>query len=84
MLEEKIKKLIEKTIVDNNYLLHKIEYVKEGGTNFLRIIIDKNGIINIEDCVTVTKLINPILDEEDPIDESYILDVCSKGDDEYE
>ena len=35
--------------------------------------------MEIEDCVTVSNLVNPILDSEDPIDESYILDVCSKG-----
>ena len=46
--------------------------------NFLRVVIDKEGIIDVDDCVKVSKLINPILDEEDPIEENYILDVCSK------
>ena len=78
-IEEKIKKLVEKTITENNYILYKVEYVKENGMMFLRLYIDKQGSIDIEDCVTVSKLVNPILDEADPIDESYILDVCSKG-----
>ena len=55
-----------------------VEYVKEGGQYFLRISIDKEGIIDLEDCVKVSNLINPILDSEDPIEENYILDVCSK------
>ena len=45
---------------------------------FLRVVIDKEGTLDVEDCVTVSKLINPILDENDPIEENYILDVCSK------
>lgn len=84
MIEKKIRELIEKTIHDNNYVIDKVEYVKEGTTNFLRIIIDKNGTIDIEDCVKVSQLINPILDENDPISENYILDVCSKGGNEDE
>ena len=70
--------LIEGIIVDNNYILDSVEYVKEDSNMFLRVIIDKNGIIDIDDCVNVSKLINPILDEANIIDDSYILDVCSK------
>ena len=78
-IEERIEKLLKSVIEENDYILYKVEYVKENGTMFLRLYIDKNGIMDIEDCVTVSNLVNPILDEEDPIDESYILDVCSKG-----
>ncbi len=77
-IEVKVKNLIQKEIEDNNYILDSVEYVKESGNYFLRIVIDKNGIIDIDDCVTVTNLINPLLDEADLIEESYILDVCSK------
>ena len=59
-------------------ILDSVEYVKEGSTWFLRVIVDKNGIVDIDDCVKVSGLINPILDKEDPIEENYILDVCSK------
>jgi len=76
--EEVVKNLIEKTITDNNYILEDVQYVKEGSMMFLRVVIDKEGGIDIEDCVTVSRLINPILDQEDPIEENYILDVCSK------
>ncbi|MBS7021169.1 MAG: hypothetical protein KH135_04825 [Firmicutes bacterium] len=73
-----IRKLFETVIQENGYILDEVLYVKEDGMNFLRVIIDKDGIINVDDCVKVSKLINPILDEEDPIAENYILDVCSK------
>ena len=83
-MEEKIKGLIKDVIEENNYILHDVEYVKEGNIYFLRVIIDKNGIMDVEDCVTVSNLINPILDEADPIEDNYILDVCSieKGSEE--
>lgn len=72
-----VKNLISDTIVSNGYRLRDVLYVKEGNSYFLRVIIDKDGIINVDDCSRVTRLINPILDEADPIEESYILDVCS-------
>ena len=75
---EKIRKAIEPLIEENNYRVDEVEYVKEGSQNFLRVIIDKDGIIDVEDCVKVFRLIDPVLDEIDLIDESYILDVCSK------
>ena len=78
-MEEKIRELLEGVIEENGYTLYKVEYVKENNMMFLRLYIDKEGIMEIEDCVTVSNLVNPILDEADPIDESYILDVCSKG-----
>lgn len=78
MIEEKVRKLIEEIITDNNYILDNVEYVKEGSTMFLRVVIEKEGILDVEDCVTVSKLINPILDEADLIEDNYILDVCSK------
>ena len=78
-IEKKVEDLIKNIIEENNYILEKIEYVKEGKTYFLRVIINKNGIIDVEDCVTVSGLINPILDEADLIEENYILDVCSNG-----
>lgn len=78
MIETKVKELIGEILEKNNYILDNVEYVKEGSSMFLRIIIDKNGIVDIDDCVNVTNLINPILDEADLIEDNYILDVCSK------
>ena len=72
-----VKDLISDVIASNGYRLEDVSYVKEGNSYFLRVVIDKDGIINVDDCSRVTRLINPILDEADPIEESYILDVCS-------
>lgn len=77
-IELEVKNLIENIILENDYILDEVLYVKEGSTYFLRIVIDKIGVIDIEDCVNVSRLINPILDEKDLIEENYILDVCSK------
>lgn len=77
-MEEKIKNLLETSIKEAGYILDDVKLEKEGTTLFLRLQIDKEGIIDVEDCVTVTNIVNPILDEEDPIEENYILDVSSK------
>ena len=76
-MEEKIRNLIEGTIVDAGYSLNDVKIEKEGTVLFLRVFIDKQDIVNVEDCVKVSELINPILDKEDPIDGSYVLDVSS-------
>lgn len=77
-IEEKVRNLIEGVIVENGYLLDEVLYVKEGSSYFLRIIVDKDGYINIEDCLKINALVGPILDKADLIKDSYILDICSK------
>ena len=74
----KTKELLQNVIEKEGYTLDDILYVLEGGNHFLRIIIDKPGYITIDDCLKVTSIINPILDSHDYINDSYILDVCSK------
>lgn len=76
-MEQKIRNLIEQTIINHNYSLEEVKYEKENNHKFLRIIIDKVGIIDLEDCVYVTNLIDPILDKCDFLNDSYILDVSS-------
>ena len=56
-----------------------IEYVKEAGEYYLRIYIDKEGGVTIDDCESVSRRIDVLLDEEDFIDEAYILEVSSPG-----
>ncbi len=73
-----VREAVQAEIEQAGYRLDEVLYEKESGMNFLRVIIDKDGIIDLDDCVTVSKLINPILDEKDFIEENYILDVCSK------
>lgn len=77
-IEKKVSDLITKPVEEAGYKIDEIMYVKEDGNKYLRVIITKQGIIDVEDCVTVSNIVNPILDEADPIDEYYILDVCSK------
>lgn len=77
-ITKKVDQLVRNEIEANGYKLHEVLYEKEGSMNFLRIVIDKDGFIDVDDCVTVSKLVNPLLDEADPIEENYILDVCSK------
>ena len=75
---KEVTELIKTTIEDAGYILSEVVYEMEGRTNFLRVIIDKNGIIEVDECVVVSKLIDPLLDEADLIADNYILDVFSK------
>ena len=59
--------------------LWDVEYVREGSERYLRIYLDKDGGIDIEDCEKVHRAMDPILDEKDPIAESYHFEVCSAG-----
>ena len=59
--------------------LWDVEYVREGSERVLRVYIDKKGGVSIDDCEAVARAIDPILDEKDPIAESYHFEVCSAG-----
>lgn len=76
-LEDKIRSVIEEKVNEIGINIVSIKYEKENGVNYLRIFIDKEPFINIDDCVNVTNLINPILDKYDFIDEPYMLDISS-------
>lgn len=59
--------------------LWDVEYVREGGEWFLRLYLDKEGGVDIDDCEAVSRAVEPVLDEKDPIPESYRFEVCSAG-----
>ena len=59
--------------------LWDVEYVREGSEQFLRLYIDKDGGVDIEDCEKIHRAMDPILDEKDPIPTSYHFEVCSAG-----
>ena len=59
--------------------LWDVEYVREGSDYFLRLYIDKEGGVDITDCEAISRAVDPILDEKDPIKESYHFEVCSAG-----
>ena len=59
--------------------LWDVEYVREGSEYFLRLYIDKDGGVDITDCEAISRAVDPVLDEKDPIAESYHFEVCSAG-----
>lgn len=59
--------------------LWDVEYVREGSEYFLRLYLDKEGGVDISDCEAVSRAVDPILDEKDPIPGSYHFEVCSAG-----
>jgi len=59
--------------------LWDVEYVREGSERFLRLYIDKESGVDITDCEAISRAVDPILDEKDPIPESYHFEVCSAG-----
>ena len=59
--------------------LWDVEYVREGSERFLRLYIDKDGGVDINDCEAIHRAVDPVLDEKDPIPESYHFEVCSAG-----
>lgn len=59
--------------------LWDVQFVKEGADWFLRVFIDKEGGVSIDDCVDMTHALSPVLDREDPIPQEYLLEVSSPG-----
>ena len=59
--------------------LWDVEYVREGADYILRVAIDKEGGVDIDDCEAISRALDPILDEHDPIPDRYQFEVCSAG-----
>ena len=74
-----VKTLVEPIVKDFGLELWDVEFVREGADNILRITIDKPTGVFIEDCEKVHRAIDPILDENDPIEQAYRLEVSSPG-----
>lgn len=77
-IEKKVRDLVEEKVNEIDVTIDSVIYEKEGNNNFLRITIDREVPIDVDTCVEVTNIINPILDENDIIEERYILDISSK------
>ena len=75
-VEEKIREMLEGPVREVGVRIDSINLEKEDNNLYLKIVIDRDEII--DKCVEVTNIINPILDREDPIKESYTLDVSTK------
>lgn len=76
---ERVRGIIEPVAEELGYYLWNVEYVKEGADYILRVTIDNDEGITIDDCERMTRAIDPVLDEHDPIDDSYLLEVSSPG-----
>lgn len=77
--EAKTEQLIQPLIDANNFELVDVEFVKEGSDWYLRVYIDKDGGITVDDCELISRAFNEILDREDYISEQYIFEVSSPG-----
>ncbi len=78
-IQQTVTELVSPVVENLNYELVDVEYVKEGANWYLRVYIDKPGGISIDDCQAVSEQISDLLDKNDPIDQSYYLEVSSPG-----
>ena len=76
---DKVEELVTPIIDENDFELVDVEYVKEGANWYLRVYADKDGGITIDDCVLISRALEVKLDEEDFIQDAYILEVSSPG-----
>lgn len=78
-ITEQVRQFAEPIVIENGCTLWDVEYVREGSEWYLRLYIDKDGGVDISDCERVSRAVDPVLDEKDPIAESYRFEVCSAG-----
>ena len=76
---EKVREIVLPVCQEMELNLWDVTFEKEGADWFLRIFIDKDGGVSIDDCVDLTHAINKPLDEADPIEQAYFLEVSSPG-----
>lgn len=76
---EKVEALARPVVEDEGCELWSVEYVREAGSWYLRVFIDKDGGVGIDDCERISRRLDPILDEADPIPDSYVFEVGSAG-----
>lgn len=74
-----VQALAEPVVQARGCTLWDVEYVREGSDYILRVSIDKEGGVDIDDCEAVSRALDPILDQHDPIPGSYRFEVCSAG-----
>lgn len=78
-LAQRVEEIVLPLTDSNDFELVDVEYVKEAGVYFLRVIIDRQEGVGHEDCEKISRELSPILDEKDFIEENYFLEVCSPG-----
>lgn len=77
--EKKVLPLLEPIVAERGLELVDLEFVKEGANWYLRVYIDKEGGVSIDDCEAVSRALEAKLDEKDPIEQAYVLEVSSTG-----
>jgi ribosome maturation factor RimP len=78
-ITEKVAALAKPVVEEEGCTLWDVEYVREAGSWYLRVFLDKDGGLSIDDCERISRRLDPILDEEDPIPDSYVFEVGSAG-----
>lgn len=78
-ITEQVAALAAPVVEEEGCTLWDVEYVREAGTWYLRILIDKEGGLGIEDCERISRRLDPMLDEADPVPDSYVFEVGSAG-----
>lgn len=78
-IEEKVESLVKEKIEKIGYELYDVLYVKEGSNKILRIVIDSENGISLDDCEKVNNEIKEIIDDANPIEEQYFLEISSPG-----
>ncbi len=78
-LTDRIAEIAAPVVEAEGCSLWDVEYVKEAGTWYLRIYIDRDEGVSIDDCERISRKLDPILDEKDPIPDSYVFEVGSAG-----
>ena len=78
-ITDKISALARPVVESEGCTLWDVEYVREAGTWYLRLYIDRKDGVSIDDCERISRRLDPILDEEDPIPDSYVFEVGSAG-----
>ena len=78
-ITEQVEAFAKPIVEQHGCSLWDVEYVREGSERFLRLYIEKEGGVDITDCEAISRAVDPVLDEKDPIQESYHFEVCSAG-----
>ena len=78
-ITDQVAAFAQPIVEEHGCSLWDVEYVREGSDYILRLYIDKEGGVDIADCEAVSRAVDPILDERDPIPGSYQFEVCSAG-----
>ena len=78
-ITETVWELAEPVVLENGCTLWDVEYVREAGQWYLRLLLDKEGGLDILDCEAISRRVSDLLDEADPIEGSYMFEVSSAG-----